>query len=1159
MNRRPKSFKFGTAVLLGSLSLLPGTAGSQTPFNVTGDGASAAPATIGGTFTIDLITVRSAMPGVPLRFGGVVPGSETVDFEGRRLVKGKDYQIDYDAGVVYLMRAQKAGQVVRVSYRYDEKRSSQTVGRTQFAGMPTLKFDLVPGKMHAVIGFGMAERQTDGNVLMSNLYGWNNTFGNLKGLMLVGERAKVDAQSAYEYRDRPGETDTGRSKFILQQFNSALAGGSIEASYQDVSSNFTGFSAVSDSGYEQAYVNQLAKERGLKRVALGLKDVQFGDGKVSSGFRQVRDGNASVDWRSFAFSSKGFSASYNSQSVDSDFTRFKDLGEGDRDQLQKEAGLKRQNYTASLGSLSFSGSEVENADGGGIYRRNLKFDTSKLSLDFGDQRVDNDFRRFDSLFEAEKGQWGREAGHQRQWLALDAAIFGKEKQQIFRYANIGSDAGKFAATDVNVNAKGWSIQHSSRTVDSGFTTIGAMNEGEMDNHIRAIANMYGKDVPTRPQDRGVFLQSTGIDRSYTKLAGMPFKDWQFQVDNLRLQGQNGGGNVTSLAVTGPKATLTYRTQKLAPEFAELGRLMEFERQRLGVISGLERTDFGLNLNFSPNRRLSISNLAAESPEGGVHRTSLAYTDPKIDVAVNTREVDPGFQSITALVDPEKDLLAALRGFKERDAKVKWQINSNLKVDAFVADAQNDPLGQTSFVRNFALNWNPDKKTSVELLRTQQKQADRAQTLFSNLTEKITVARDFGRFGKLLFYNESQDFDGSLTQNPDFSRQYVAFETKLDAKTALRSEQTRTRFQNGDKEDINANTISTEISSKVGVSLTDVRVDRNGDDRDEAKRNYGFWFDFGKGLRLSYGYARQINGVNGTMNSSLSLSPGTLDFLKIDAASYAENRWDGQHSQGLSNVALGSSRPLNFGIIKNLQFNFGMDTATDWTNWVRENRNASASWMIGSNKIGLEYRGQMSASGLRGVDRTFTFETDNNEKRNLVGKLRLSERTLPDGNLVTIRDAALTWKPTRGVSLTTQLLTNPEDPQPRPDVPMFRVTNPWRVNKWTLGIDRNPSTSLAASWEERLNDVTLESSRLMGITLDLFKTSGSPLQLFYGVEQRWGNVDRTTAHRYYIKYDQRPGPNQVFSIFAGNVSYAGSLRDGFNRNNWSLNVNYQWRF
>lgn len=1145
-------------LLLGGFWILSGAAVSQTPFSMNGEQSATPAAVVGGIQTIDLITLRSSQPGVPLRYGGVVPGSEIVEYDGRRLVKGKDYQIDYEAGVVYLMRAQKQGQMVRVSYRYEAAKQAAVVGKTQFASLPTFKFDLVPGRVNAVVGLGMTERQADGNVLLSNVYGWNNSFGSLRGLMLVGERSKVDQESDYEYRGAPGQTDTGRSKFILQNFATGLNGGSIEASFQDISHNFAGFGAVADSGYERAYVDQLAKEKGLKRFSLGMKGVGLGDAKLSNSIRQVRDGTSSVDWRTFNLTGKNYSLDFSSQQVDADFKRFQDLAEGDREQLRKEVGLKRQNFAATLGGLSFNQSEVENASGEGIYRRNLKFDTSKFGFSFGEQSIDRDFRRFDSLHEQERGQWGREAGLKRQWIALDTAVLGKDKQPTLRRSMIASSTGKFDATDLNLQAKGWSLQHSSRNVDSSFGNLGSMAEGEMDTHIRAIANMYGPGINTRPEDRGFFLRSAGLDRSLTRLSGSPFKGWSFGFDHLKLSGQTDDAEVLSLNAKGDKGEIWFRQQKLGDQFNELTSLMEFERQRLGTISGLDRTDFGMNLNLGAKKTLKVATLDAQSPTGGANRTSVSFRDPRIEVELNTREVDPGFNSVVQLVDPEKDLLAALRGYSQRDAKLKWQINSQLRLDAFIADAQSDPLSQSSYIRNFAVDWKPDANTSVSALRMDQKQSDPMQTLFANLTEKISLARNFGRFGNVMFYNERQDFDGKNAQGTDFQRQYLAYETKLNAKTGLRSEQTRTRFQNGQHENISANTLTTELSNKVGVSVTDMRVDRSGENRDETKRNYGFWFDFGRGMRLNYGYARSINGANGTLNSAVNLTPGALGFLKIDQASYAENRWDAQHTQGLSNVALSSSAPMNLGFIKNFTFNFAMDTATDWTNWVRENRIAGIAGQIGSNKIGVEYRSQMSANGFRGIDRTVTFETDQSERRAIVGKMRYTVRDLPRDDAVMIRDFAITVRPMKGVQLTNQILTHPEDPQPRPDVPMFRNTNPWRVNKWTLNVDQGAS-GFAGSWEERLNSVTKESSRLTGLTLDLFKKSGSPLQIFYGVEQRWGNRLRETSHRYYLRFDQRPGPNQLLSVFAGNLSYEHAMANGARRNNWTVNVNYQIRF
>jgi len=1145
-------------MLLGSACVFSGTANAQIPFNANGGKDDAPAVVLAGTPTIDMAILSGGKPGFPLRFGNVVPGSETVEFEGRNLKKGVDYQIDYAAGVIYLMRANKPGQTVRVVYRYDKAKQATTVGQTQFSStLPAFNFDLTSnGSMKAVVGFGVAERQADGNVLMSNVYGWQNDAGGLKGLMLVGEREKANVRSAYEYTDNPGETPTGTSKFILQNYATKLNGGTIEASYQDISSNFASFGAVSGSGFEQQMVDQLAKEKGLKRFGFVVKDVQFGTAKISNAFRQVREGDASIQWKQFGFENGPLKLNYTGQKVDDKFTRFNDLAEKDNQQLRNEAGLSRQSLTGQLGSLSFNLNDVEDTKGDGIYRRNIGLKTTAFDLNVSDQKVDRDFTRFGSLWENEKGQWGRESGITRQNLAMDV-MFGGTKQPIMRHSRMMNDTGKFTATDMNLVGKGWSLQRTERSSDSGFTQLGAMSEGEMDQNIRAIAQMYGPNLPTNGNDRGAFLRGVGVGRHSTKISGTPFKNWNVNFDQFRLTGNEGDIGLNRASISGPNMSATYSHQKTGEQFREFGRLMEFERQRLTVISGLDRTDFGFNLKPRQNQNLSISKTDIDSPTGGVNRQSVAFTDPKFEVSVTKREVDPAFEQVNQLVDPERDLLNALRGFDQQDIKLKWQMMSNLKIDTFMFDAVNNPLNQVNRIRTFNINWNPDKKTSIEAHRHEQNFSDPLQVLFANLTERLSVTRDFGRLGTLTFMNETVRFDGVNATSPDSKKQYLAYETKINATTSVKAEQSKTEFDNGDKEDVTAHTVSTELTKKVGVSMTDMKVDRNGEDRDEKRRNYGFWINVGNGLKLSYGIVRQINGSTGTLNSNVNITPGTLDWFQLQNASYAENRWDGLNSQGLSNLAFQSARPLNLGLIQDFKFAFSMDTATDKGAWVRENRTGGISGKIGSNTFSLDYRGQMHASGYRGIDRSFKFQTDRSEKAPLKAHFSYTDRQLPNSKVM-IRDMGVSYRQ-KDFEFSHSLLTNPETANRIPDLPMFTQVDPWRVSKWALKWDMNAANTLTANWEERINDLSRQNSRLAGVTLDLFKTSGSPLQLFWGLEQQWGNVDRQTLQRFSLRYDQRPGPNQLLSLYIGNVSYQHKIAPGFARNNLSLNVNYQLKF
>ncbi|MEQ1933562.1 MAG: hypothetical protein ABL962_06750, partial [Fimbriimonadaceae bacterium] len=912
------------------------------------------------------------------------------------------------------------------------------------------------------------------------------------------------------------------------------------------------------AGYDQGFVDQLAKEKGLKRFGFTVKDIKVGNSLVSNGIKQVRDGDASLQWKDFGFQSGALKLKYNSQKVDSDFTRFRDLAEGNRDQLAREAGLNRQSFLGSLGGLSYTQEQVEDLERNGIYRKSISFTSNAFDLNLKEQQIDSGFRRFDSLWEQEKGQWGRESGIKRRDISLNAAIMGKEKNPIFAFREMSNGSGRFHAQDIILDGKTWSLQHTQRGSDNGFTGLGAMTESEMDTNIKAIATMFGPQAQARPQDRGAFLQGVGLSREYTKIGGKPFKNWNMEVQSFRTSGPEDDIKWDRVLLAGSNFEFKGSKLKYGAEFKESARQMEFERQTLGMIAGLERSDFGLNLKAGKNRNLSFSHTDAKAADGGMERNSATYIDPKLEMSVTTRTVDPAFNQVNGLIDPERDQLNALKGFSERDAKLKWQILPGLKIDGFAFDATNNSLDQTNKIQNLTFNWNVDKNTQIEGVRQHQKFQDPIQVLFENLTQRISISRNFGKLGTLQYMNETVKFDGIQANSADSKKQYFAYETKLNAKTSVRTEQTHTEFDDGNKEDISTNTISTEITKSAGVSVSDIRVNRNGEERDENRRNYGFWFDFGKGFKLSYGYNRQMNGLNGTLNSNLTITPGTLGWLQLQNANYAENRWDAQNAQGLSNVAFGSAKPLNLGLIKDFKFNFSLDTATDRTNWVRENKFGGFSGRIGSNTFSADYRTQMHASGFRGIDRSFKFATDQSDRAAFKAHFNYTARQLPQDKLVMIRDIGVSYKH-KGIEIGHQLLTNPQIAQPIPDLPMFQMTDPWRVNKWSLGWKMSEANSLAATWEERINDQTAESSRLAGITLDLFKTSGSPLQLFYGVEQRWGNTPRQTGHRFSIRYDQRPGPNQILSIYAGNVSYEHNIAPGFHRNNLTLNVNYQLKF
>jgi hypothetical protein len=117
----------------------------------------------------------------------------------------------------------------------------------------------------------------------------------------------------------------------------------------------------------------------------------------------------------------------------------------------------------------------------------------------------------------------------------------------------------------------------------------------------------------------------------------------------------------------------------------------------------------------------------------------------------------------------------------------------------------------------------------------------------------------------------------------------------------------------------------------------------------------------------------------------------------------------------------------------------------------------------------------------------------------------------------------------------------------------------RSNKWKLDWTKNENLTIGGSWQELLNEDSKAKATTGGINLKLFAKSGSPLSVFYGVEEMGGNVAHTLTQRYSFQFDQRPGKNQMLSVFAGNISYDYNVVNATARDNWTLRLNYQLKF
>lgn len=1166
----------------------PGVAAAQIPLSLDSAAAAVQKDDIGGMPAIDIIHLRAIGPGAPLRYGNVVPKSERVQLDSELLTSGSDYMMDYATGVVYLKRAQRAGQTLTVSYRYKDGAATSTA-TTPFTG-GTFKYAVAPGSLNMLMGLGVTERALDGSVAQTNIMGWQNSFnlgpsGKANGLLIFGDRARTDSESGMQMNMDPTtmsapvlpgqpQLDDGKSQLIVQNLEKSFGNTKISVDYQDISQNFSNFGTIKANGYDDATIAKLTAERGLTRTGFGLQNLSG----FNMSMRDVKDQTGGISWQNLGYAAGAFKLDVKSQKVDSTFTRFADISEADKAQLQLETGMSRQNIASSfaskVGNFTLNTKKVnEDQTGQSLNRNEFALDTGKVKFNLGQQDVSTGFTRFGSLMADEQLLYGKEAGLSRQWMGLQATLGATSIPISFAQSTVASPTGKFESDQQSVAGKGWSLDHISQKVDSGFGRIDSLQDAEIANHITNIGKMYGTTADPAAE-RGFFVLSNGLSRDYTKVAAEPFKDWKFSMDRLAMQGALDKAEVNNVNVTGKNMNAWYKRQSLGSQFNELATMLNVDRAQLGTVSGLDRTDMGMNATFGAST-FNFDQMKATAPTGNAGRTQVGLKNNSIDVQVTTREVSPGFTNVNQMVDTDKDLLAAMTGFKQTEGRIAWKLNASLDVTGYLSESQNGLTNEDRKVSNLIVNWKPDAKTGLNYTRFSQKNADPLSMLFVNELERISLTRDLGRTGTVAYTDERVKYNGTQTTLIDWHKQYLAYETKVNDKTTYRTEQTRTDFENGDKENINSNTVSTELTKKVGVSLNNTLVDRGGDERDENKKNYGVWVDIGNGMRVSYGYARQLTGLNGgstatgimvgpnaspttTPDQVGTATPGTVGGFNVGGG-YGVNTWDDQYgrTQSFSNVNISTAKPFDFLGMKAVDVKVALDTSADAGNWLKENRQMSFAGTIAGTRIGMEYKSQVDATNARGIDRSYFMETAKNDKSWLYAALKYKIRTMPWDEIIAIRDFNITAKPLKNMELTHQMVTNPEIFQA--DAFLGSVPQASTSTKWALNYNANKNFTFGGSYQELTNDLVSSKVQTAGVNMKLNEAKGSPISLFYGLEHNSDLLQNRMVQRYSIQYTQKPGPNQQMSLFFGNVSYDGTMNLGEFKNNFTARLDYQFRF
>ncbi len=1156
--------KRGKIWAMAVAAVLAGTAGAQNLAGAFDSTATPQEKKLVGKPAVDLLPGKKTGLAYPLRYPNVVPGTVKVWLMGKELRENEDFRLDYGAGLLYLLVPVRPSDSIRVLYRHDPTAKESASGASMLP-IFTLNFGQM-GSMKMLLGATGVNRMADGTLMQSHTGGIQNNFkfagSSLEGVFLVSSQAAptVEADSASPDMRQPKKGTEGTDSLVMQSLKTDVGNGfSLSADFQDVGEKFEGFGMLGGSGMKQDEINQLQKEKGITRYGFGLNG-KSGQLSLANSFRTIDDGKGRITWQNYGVEVGGLAFHYNSRSVDGTFSRFNDIAEQDRAQLQKERGIDRLDFGGSLAfapnaKFSFNQKEIT-ADGDGFYRRDLGLDTSFLKVQYSRQEISQGFGRAKDLAEGERNQWLAERGFRRE--ALSFALPKNEKASLLTFSQNRvqyGDSADFLSRAVGLDFGNVRAQYWTRETSREFSRLENLTPDEKNQYVAQTLAMYD-GAKAHQDDPRWFARENGLKRSFFRFdAGLGGKS-AFSFRNVGIEGQIDAIQYQQMNLDLRGWSLEYRNLHFGQGFDRAFDLLDAERKFYGNQQGFSRQDLALNGTLGKSK-LALSWLDVEDGDANLSRFKAAYEVPGLKLSGGIRSVSDDFTRARDVNDGEKDFLAQLIGYNQVDLQYEIGLIPRLRLSGQLYDSDNGDERLKRSRNEHQISWQIDKNTELQYRVSGHHFQGFSGDLFVNQLNALSAKRNFGKWGTLSVVNESETFRGSDNQRPDRKTQGLRYENQITKSLKLSTEQFRTDYSDGGYENVSAYGAAWQITPRLGISLKDVHVDRDEAKNTQRFLDYGVSYDFGKGVKIGYTFHRELNSQGGgKRNYRYEMSEGEFGGFKA-GGSYDEKRIDNQRTTALGGFHISNTKPFDLGILKDVRMSFGYDSHTDQSLWKKETKLASFGASLFGTRVEMSYDQLMLPSQERAYDRTYKWIYDPSGKKPLQASLVYKSRALPGGDSIIVRDYDVSYKLNDRLKLNLTTETFPE--KEKKDAPFGSILQPTRSRTYGVDWKINDASALTVAYSEIMDLAKRNLVRRSTGELTLFADTGSPLRLTYGMDQSDRNGNRQTRFLYQLSFDQKPGPNQTLSFLIGNIDWDDGKPNNELWNRWDIRIDYQLRF
>lgn len=342
-----------------------------------------------------------------------------------------------------------------------------------------------------------------------------------------------------------------------------------------------------------------AREKGMVRTNQGGQ-LALGFGQLKADMRQIDDRQGKILLHSWNFESPVLKFNRQWQRIEQGFTRFGDLGEGEKGQWARERGMTRDSWdmqvTPNSLQLAVQQSTID-AGTGRFHRKRFRAEGKGWCAEHLQRSVDPEFNRLQDLTQQEHVQMAMET---RQFYDPNTKqVNDQERAQSLQERGLERTfqrAEVSPAKDTKVEFKRVGIENKSGegTVQRQIWSFTSpVLQFQFSDH--SISEAFQRIGDLAPIERNLFANERGMKRSEWS-GGLAFKQFTIAVSQTNVRAVDARLQKASYRLFSPRFEIAYNTRLVDPNFSRTQDLADPERNLLTQLRGFNQSDWSFRWN-----------------------------------------------------------------------------------------------------------------------------------------------------------------------------------------------------------------------------------------------------------------------------------------------------------------------------------------------------------------------------------------------------------------------------------------------------------------------------------------------------------------------------------------------------------------------------------